>query len=456
MRNLYPERNLQILITTSSAHGLDDGDFVIVAGTGGNPIDGLGYDGAYKVAYLDVTSSPSITSGACLTTQFALSAPFVSGNTFGGNVKGPPFTYTVRRNIDDNEASQWHVGDAITNIGYKAGDGYLELTSTETLQNQLGPQLAIFSRTGTNLITNPGFDGNSTSWTLSTGATHNTDTDDVYTGSGSIKMSRSLGSADITMMQTLDHVFAVDDEIVIEAWVKKTTLGASYISITDGTGNADFYLADTSTEMHSDNTFVLVDGDNWQRVSWIGKCHSISGSTDLRLVFHHGVESNATYNLVGTIYIDNISVYVNPSWNGAKPTVALGNLNSYVDYSTDNADYFGLALGNDLTKSPSDSSSPFKGLTSDSTNGLRLFNTDIAMYNAGERKSVLFADGTIKLGNQVGETSGTTEATSFHFIPSYDHDDGNPASPALFLNTGVYFGTTPLGECILVDRGDVD
>ena len=67
------------------------------------------------------------------------------------------------------------------------------------------------------------------------------------------------------------------------------------------------------------------------------------------------------------------------TWNGVKPTVSVGNLRSFVDYSSDT---FGIAHGNDLTLTPT---SGFSGITSDNTNGLRLFNTSLNLYTGGNQ-----------------------------------------------------------------------
>lgn len=65
------------------------------------------------------------------------------------------------------------------------------------------------------------------------------------------------------------------------------------------------------------------------------------------------------------------------TWNDVKPTVSAGNLRSFVDYSSDK---MGLAHGNDLTLSPTGG---FSGMTSDNSNGMRLFNTTLSLYTAG-------------------------------------------------------------------------
>lgn len=65
------------------------------------------------------------------------------------------------------------------------------------------------------------------------------------------------------------------------------------------------------------------------------------------------------------------------AWNQVAPTVAMGNLRSFVDYSSDE---MGFAVGNDLTLAPA---SGFKGSTNDRTNGLRMFNVGIKEYQSG-------------------------------------------------------------------------
>lgn len=53
------------------------------------------------------------------------------------------------RNLDGSGANSWVAGDAVVSLGNSVGDGYIELTSTETIHNHLGPTIAIYSRTGT-------------------------------------------------------------------------------------------------------------------------------------------------------------------------------------------------------------------------------------------------------------------------------------------------------------------
>lgn len=66
------------------------------------------------------------------------------------------------------------------------------------------------------------------------------------------------------------------------------------------------------------------------------------------------------------------------NWNDAKATVTMGNLDSFVGYGVE----YGFAAGNDLTLT---ASTGFSGFTADRTNGLRLFNTDIDLYDGSNK-----------------------------------------------------------------------
>jgi hypothetical protein len=94
----------------------------------------------------------------------------------------------------------------------------------------------------------------------------------------------------------------------------------------------------------------------------------------------------------------NITIYARTgsgTWNANNPVVSVGNLESFVDYSSDE---FGFAVGDDLGQS---TLSSFKGLTADRTNGLRLFNTDIQLYKSGSKHVKISNDGTFKIGTDI-------------------------------------------------------
>lgn len=108
------------------------------------------------------------------------------------------------------------------------------------------------------------------------------------------------------------------------------------------------------------------------------------------------------------------------TWNGVKPVVSVGNLRSFVDYS---ADKFGIAHGNDLTLTPS---TGFSGVTSDDTNGLRLFNTALNLYTGGS----LFLKLDTTTGLTIKSGTGTALPTSSIYGAMWYRDSlgGNKAA----------------------------
>lgn len=121
-------------------------------------------------------------------------------------------------------------------------------------------------------------------------------------------------------------------------------------------------------------------------------------------------------NAVGTGYIDltatntvyshlgpTVTVYARTStaaWTGVKPVTTMGNLRSFVDYGSDE---YGFGLGNDLTLT---ASTGFSGMTADRTNGLRIFNAEIALYSGVTQQVRL--NGTTGLDLRATTTGGWT------------------------------------------------
>lgn len=117
--------------------------------------------------------------------------------------------------------------------------------------------------------------------------------------------------------------------------------------------------------------------------------------------------------------------------------VRMGNLNGTVDYGTD---IYGLAAGNDLSKTPS---TGFSGFAAEGTDGLRMFNTDIELYD-GSTLGILLtqADGLSILQDTAAG------AHTYRYINWFDDLDpvGNVVS---FINsfdtTGANLRTLALG-----------
>lgn len=59
------------------------------------------------------------------------------------------YRYTVTRNVNGGGAKAWSVGDSLMDNSQRTGRGYIDLTSTATIHNALGPTQTIYTRTGT-------------------------------------------------------------------------------------------------------------------------------------------------------------------------------------------------------------------------------------------------------------------------------------------------------------------
>lgn len=125
-----------------------------------------------------------------------------------------------------------------------------------------------------------------------------------------------------------------------------------------------------------------------------------------------GAAGEGYINLTATATIHNhygptIAHYVRTgtgTWNAVKPVVASGNLRSFVDYSSD---VFGHAAGNDLLLAPDEG---FRGYTCDTTNGMRLFNVDLLMYNDSQL--------TAALDNEIGLNFLTAGIGTTNYAPT--------------------------------------
>ena len=157
--------------------------------------------------------------------------------------------------------------------------------------------------------------------------------------------------------------------------IMKTTSGATPIAITG---------ADT---VYRYNVTRNVDGGYvWPGAGETGDAWNAGDA----VVSLGRVEGDGWIELTSTKTVRNhfgptIAIYTrtdDAAWDDVKPTVAMGNLTSFVDYP---GDEFGFAVGNDLTLWPNDPVTPFKGLTADRNKGVRLFNTELEMYEAGEK-----------------------------------------------------------------------
>ena len=57
-----------------------------------------------------------------------------------------PYIYNVTRNIDGSGVNSWSTDDAIVNLGHEQGDGFIDLTATQSVYNNTGPMIGLFAR----------------------------------------------------------------------------------------------------------------------------------------------------------------------------------------------------------------------------------------------------------------------------------------------------------------------
>lgn len=60
-----------------------------------------------------------------------------------------PFSYTVTRGEGDTNPHAWEIDDAVVNIGGVSGEGYIDITSTQTVHQALGPTITMYVRSDT-------------------------------------------------------------------------------------------------------------------------------------------------------------------------------------------------------------------------------------------------------------------------------------------------------------------
>lgn len=119
------------------------------------------------------------------------------------------------------------------------------------------------------------------------------------------------------------------------------------------------------------------------------------------------------------------------TWDGQVPVVALGNLDSFLGYGT----VYGLAMGNDLTEA-APTSDAFKGATLDRADGLRLFNTNLELYDSSTPKVRILHDYGIAV------SSGTLGPDTTVFMAYFGNSGLVPDVDAGDVIIGTPFHTT--------------
>ena len=144
-----------------------------------------------------------------------------------------------------------------------------------------------------------------------------------------------------------------------------------------------------------------------------------------------------------TIYSRNSAT----AWNDFYATVAQGNLRSFVDYSTN---VHGIAVGNNLVLTPT---TGFVGATVDATNGLRLFNTPLKMYNGGTQTIGINSHNDVWIGTSSSDKKLTWDGTTLTVSGTINVTGGNAALTNL---SNSVISTLITGNSIQVGSGAKD
>ena len=59
---------------------------------------------------------------------------------------GAGYRYIIQRDIDGGGANAWSVDDAIVNFGYEIGDGFIDMTATQSVYSNQGPVISLHAR----------------------------------------------------------------------------------------------------------------------------------------------------------------------------------------------------------------------------------------------------------------------------------------------------------------------
>ena len=148
---LFPNTNIDARLEMTDAHGLEHGQWITIVDTNGD--DENDWDGAYQVFLVDrgmTGNTDHQTTNKQFYLQMGSSATHYTTSVQFSNLSftTSPYSYTVTRNIDDTGigANYWAVDSAVVTLGGQLGDGYIELTSTQTIHGQQGPAITLFER----------------------------------------------------------------------------------------------------------------------------------------------------------------------------------------------------------------------------------------------------------------------------------------------------------------------
>lgn len=123
------------------------GDAVVSLAGGASSLTTLIANVTTGATTMDVGSS-GLANGASYFLQTGTQYEVVTVTSAASAVTGG-YRYTVTRNVNGGGAKAWSTGAGIHAVSQQTGRGYIDLTSTATIHNALGPTQTIYTRTGT-------------------------------------------------------------------------------------------------------------------------------------------------------------------------------------------------------------------------------------------------------------------------------------------------------------------
>jgi hypothetical protein len=240
--------------------------------------------------------------------------------------------------------------------------------------------------------------------------------DEVRVNRGEEWWAKSYG-----IVQTeFDTPTAIDDTVAV--WFEDSPVYAGQV-FDDGDWVMIQYFDDSSGLSIERFWFVVVAssylaGTDRHRLTLRLKDGSTSGKTIQKGALGIGMgASGQGYIYLSTLdsndgpYIQTATWSSNPYTAGNRTAhTRYGNLEGILDYGATQT--WGIAAGNDLSVNPSTHPHLFDGFSVDETNGLRLFNSAIELYNSGTKAVEIQPDGDVWFGADVD--SGDEGISFYH------------------------------------------
>jgi hypothetical protein len=311
--------------------------------------------------------------------QFEIMKVTSSATTITGG-----FRYTVERNKDGSGINEWFEGDAVASLQKDVGEGYIELTSTNTIHSHIGPNITIYARTAT------------TNW-------------------NDVVPVISMGNLDSWVGYGIEFGFAVGNNLLLTP-----TTGFKGLTA-DRTNGIRLFSVNLQSYNGSIQTTELSSSDGSLKLG----SNITSGTT-------------TTFDFTGTSGVLRVgpvgSGKPNLYWDGTNLDIR-NNTTSIIRMNASGQ----LIIGNDVTLTPS---TGLKGIIADNTNGLSLYNVDIDLY-AGSTKIGSFNDDFgLEFQNYQSSPSDSKRKISWWNLSSRSDSDSTQLWSQVFSNNRTLFAET--------------